>query len=705
MKIVERNEKSLAVKNPELAKQWHPTKNGDLTPNGVTTGSSRKVWWICAKGHEWEVAVAKRSSGSGCPYCAGQRAIVGENDLATLNPELAKQWHPTKNDDLTPKKVMPHTNKKVWWQCEKGHEWEASVSKRTMGRGCPYCANKRVCVDNSLQSLKPELVKQWHPTLNGERTPNDVTPGSDKNAWWLCEKGHEWEAIIYSRSEGNSCPYCSGRYAIKGENDLATLNPKLAKQWHPTKNGKTTPCDVTTGSEKRIWWVCEKNSKHEWKAVVSSRSNGCGCPYCANQLVCDDNCLQTLNPELAQQWHPTKNGSKTPNNVVADSNEKVWWLCEKGHEWKAIIKDRNSKGIGCPVCNGESQTSFPEQAIYFYLKGVFDDTISGEKYDGKWELDVFVPSLNLGIEYDGIYYHKNKKKSDLAKEKYILNAGVRFLRVIETEKHAKKCVLENGAIHCSSTPTDSQLGDVIQMIFFYISENITKQTYSVNINIKEDRAKVFDLYIKSEKKKSLLAINPKLAEQWHPTKNLITPDMVKPNSDKRVWWLCEKGHEWEAQIKGRTKGNNCPYCANQLVCDDNSLQTTNPELAKQWHPTKNGSKTPNDVVAGSNKNAWWLCEKGHEWEATIINRSKRKGTGCPYCAGVRVSADNCLQILNPELAKQWHPTLNGERTPNDVTIGSDKKVWWLCEKGHEWEASIINRSKGTGCPYCAGKRK
>ena len=141
--------------------------------------------------------------------------------------------------------------------------------------------------------------------------------------------------------------------------------------------------------------------------------------------------LQVLKPDVAKQWHSTKNGDLTPNDVTLGSNKRVWWQCERNHEWEAVIFTR-ARGIGCPICNQGKQTSFPEQAIYFYLKNVFSDTLSRYKFD-KWEVDIFVPSLNLGIEYDGIYYHKNRKEADRKKEEYITSKGIYLLRVKETE--------------------------------------------------------------------------------------------------------------------------------------------------------------------------------------------------------------------------------------------------------------------------------
>jgi len=272
---------SLLRNNPKLAKEWHPSKNGSLTPVDLTLGSNKKVWWICSKGHEWQARVTDRNyRKTGCPYCSGYRVCI-DNCLDTINPTLASQWHPAKNDPLTPKDVTPGSTKRVWWTCTKGHEWEAVVNKRNRGTGCPYCAGRAVGADNYLQTINPELAQQWHPTKNGRLTPKDVTPNSDKKAWWVCAKGHEWQATISNRNRGRGCPYCAGR-AVCDDNCLETVNPSLAAEWNPQKNGSLTPSDVTPGSSKRVWWQCEK--KHEWEAYIHSRSTGYGrCPYCSGR--------------------------------------------------------------------------------------------------------------------------------------------------------------------------------------------------------------------------------------------------------------------------------------------------------------------------------------------------------------------------------------------------------------------------------------
>ncbi|MCL2564515.1 MAG: zinc-ribbon domain-containing protein [Defluviitaleaceae bacterium] len=554
--------------------------------------------------------------------------------------------------------------------------------------------------EDSLAIQNPELSKQWHPIDNGNLTPNDVSVGSSKKVWWVCDKGHKWDAAVRHRVNGSGCPYCSGR-RVQEHNSLQALNPELARQWHPVNNGNLTPDNVTTGSKQKVYWLCEKG--HEWEATIQSRAKyGNGCPFCVGRRVCSDNSLQALNPELAMQWHPTKNGAISPNDVTVSSNRKVWWHCTQGHEWESVIYSRN-RSLSCPICTQGRQSSFPEQALYFYFKNVFNDTESRYKYKDKWEIDIFIPSLNMGIEYDGVYYHKNKETRDLKKEKYITAEGVYLLRVKETEDKTKEYTMVENVIYCNESPSDPQLNKIIKMCFCYTHKNISDAFHIANVDVSRDRALIYDLYIKSEETYSLSLKRPKLANQWHPIRNLgMKPSMIKAGSKKKVWWQCEKGHEWEETVSNRVANRNCPYCSGRRAYLDNCLQTINPRLSSQWHPANNGSLAPDNVTPSSNKKVWWQCEKGHEWQESIANRTK--GSGCPFCAGKRASIENCLQTLNPNLAKEWHPIKNETLTTYDVTVGSGKKVWWQCEKGHEWEAIVNSRTKGNGCPFCSGWR-
>ncbi len=205
------------------------------------------------------------------------------------------------------------------------------------------------CIENN----KSGLLLEWDDTANGEMTPKMVAYGSGKKVWWRCEKGHTWQAVINSRSNGSGCPVCAGKVVLNGYNDLATELPELAQQWHPSQNAPLTPSQVTRGSHRLVWWRCKKG--HEWQANVSSRTlEQTGCPYCANRKVLAGfNDLATQEPKIAQQWHPTLNGSLMPEQVTAGSKRKVWWICSEGHVWKAVVFSRTgSRKTGCPVCAG-----------------------------------------------------------------------------------------------------------------------------------------------------------------------------------------------------------------------------------------------------------------------------------------------------------------------------------------------------------------
>eukprot|EP00128_Syssomonas_multiformis_P003578 Colp12_sorted_trinity150504_noHs@2 len=175
---------------------------------------------------------------------------------------------------------------------------------------------------------------------------------------------------------------------------------------------------------------------------------------------------------------------------------------------------------------------------------------------------------------------------------------------------------------------------------------------------------------------------PEVIRQWHPEKNLLRPEGLTPFSKKKIWFICDEGHEWVTHLYQRTRrGDGCPTCNRKRVTSTNTLLAKCPKVAAEWHPTKNGEVTTKDVAHGSGRKVWWQCGQGHEWEAHIIRRTHAT-TGCPECAHARrVGAPKVTQSLlnaHPNLAQQWHPTKNGVLTPDAVSRASDKKVWWQC---------------------------
>ncbi|MBQ9977770.1 MAG: hypothetical protein IJP21_04195 [Clostridia bacterium] len=541
----------LQTVNPILAKEWNYEKNGELKPENFSANSTEKVWWKCEKKHEWQATINNRNNGRGCPYCSSKKILKGYNDLQTANPIVSKEWNYQKNNGLTPENVTPNSSKKVWWKCAKGHEWQARVDSRNNGNGCPYCSGLFVVKgENDLPTIVPTLAKEWNYEKNGNLKPEYFAANSNKKVWWKCSKGHEWQATINSRNKGNGCPYCSGRYTVKGENDLQTVNPILAKEWNYEKNGNLNPESFLANSHEKVWWKCAKG--HEWQATIGSRNTGIGCPYCSGRYtVKGENDLQTVNPILAKEWNYEKNGGLKPENIMANSNITVWWKCHKGHEWRAKISNRNN-GRGCPICNSERNTSFPEYALVYYLEKYGLEVVHSYREKG-YELDVYIPLIKTAIEYDGYYWHKNKAEKDLEKNQKCKKDGIKLYRIRENLPK-----LNDSSIDYVVRKDQKDLPKILEEVLSEITRT------SVDVNLERDTIAIDNLREYTEKANSLLFSNPQVAKEWNYEKNgNLKPEHFAANSNKKVWWKCEKGHEWQAAIYHRNKGRGCPICAKE----------------------------------------------------------------------------------------------------------------------------------------------
>jgi len=436
---------SLATKKPELAAEWHPFRNGSLTPESIVAGSHDAVWWKCdvADDHEWQNSPNRRSAGDregGCPFCAG-RKVSSTNRLSEHFPDIAAQWHPTKNGTVLPSDVTAGTDDIFWWKCDVAddHEWKARVEPRTRrGDGCPFCAGQKVSVSNSLPALYPDVAAQWHPTLNGSLKPEGFTAGSSKKVWWKCDVAddHEWECIIFDRTMGNGsgCPCCGGEKASV-TNSLASLSPELSKEWHPTKNGDLTPDGIPNGSGKRVWWACPVAPDHVWSTILATRSiAGTGCPFCAGKRLSVTNALSNF-ADVAAEWHPTRNQDVTPDHIVHGETTKRWWRCsiDPSHEWDATPSARTWSGTGCPLCT-LTPRSAQEIRLAYELSAVIDFDLDQHKVrvNGRLrDVDIVIEPLRLIVEFDGAYWHRNKHDKDAEKTALLEAENWSVIRVRE----------------------------------------------------------------------------------------------------------------------------------------------------------------------------------------------------------------------------------------------------------------------------------
>ena len=551
----------LKTKRPDLAEEWDYDKNTSIKPDEIPEFYAKKVWWKCKEGHSWQATPNNRSR-TGCPYCAKIAIARGVNDFASENPELLLEWDFAKNK-CDPYKIARGSEKKVWWKCKEGHSWQAIVNSRVRGRGCPYCTNKKVLVGyNDLFTTRPELKDEWDYELNKNVSPLKVTAGSNKKVWWKCKYcGKSWQAIIYARKNGNGCPDCS---AIRGaqirlqtmasKNPLFEHFPDLRDEWDDEKNKKIDISTLTVFSNKEVWWKCKKG--HSFKCSITSRtSRNVGCPYCHGQKVLTgENDLQTLNPKLAEEWDYEKNYPLTPSDVFSCADKHVWWKCQIcGNSWKAKINNR-AHGRGCPACNNNG-TSFVEQTLFYYVKKIYPNAENRYMLDGT-ELDIFIPELNVAIEYDGAFYHsiKGSDEREAKKDIFCKENGIKLIRLREKPlEHTDNAI----NLSCDCTSWNS-LEDTSRDLLKYlnISEN-------VDISIKRDYEAILQSKVSLIKENAFGKSHPELLLEWDYEKNTpLLPDYFSSGSSVKVWWKCKEGHSWQTTISNRCRGSGCKECYN-----------------------------------------------------------------------------------------------------------------------------------------------
>lgn len=344
----------IATTHPHIAAEWNPEKNGDKLPEHYTKGADVYVWWMCSKCcYEWEALLYSRTSKkpTGCPCCAGNILVVWKNDLQTVNPTLAKQWNSTKNKGLRACDVAANDNRKAWWTDELGHSWEASIASRNAGKGCPYCANRLLLRGfNDLATRNPALADEWDDEENKPLTARDVIYGTHDYAWWKCKLGHSWRAQVSNRANGTGCPYCEHKVVSPGETDLATVRPDIADAWDYEQNYPLTPDRVAAWSKLYVWWLCDKCGL-SYNTAIASRRNADSCPHChGKRPIPGKTDFASVHPELLDDWDDEQN-ALPPTAYTYGSDKYVWWHCERGHSWQAMIYDRHKGGL-CPYCTG-----------------------------------------------------------------------------------------------------------------------------------------------------------------------------------------------------------------------------------------------------------------------------------------------------------------------------------------------------------------
>ncbi len=552
-----------------------------ITPNG---SKQRIIKCRCSCGKEFSIRLVSALKSKKCQECRNKerrKDLTGKRFGKLVVLSMA-------DDYVSP---SGHRLSKCSCLCDCGKKTVVFMSDLITGstRSCG-------CEHNSKGLLKdyPELVRKYDYVKNGELGIDfqTLTARSSKKVWWKCEKcGLSWYATIASQNDKiqHGCPYCAKMRGRLEKTDQKTISSRTRAEWNPKKR------------------------------VIKGKTD-----------------LATLFPDIAAEWNYSKNGTLTPGEVSSKSGSKVWWKCKEGHEWQAKISNRTTKGSGCPKCNIETATSFCEQAVFYYIKKLFPDAINSD-YHLDIEVDIYIPSINTAIEYDGEAWHSAEKrvKNDEKKNSICAEAGVRLIRIREPKlPDIRNCIVINRSDSTTSKSLDKAIVELIAAL----------GGAAIEVNTDADTGFILQQIATKKYENSLSKCFPEVAAEWHPTKNgNLTPDEIDKASRRKVWWLGKCGHEWQAVVGDRTRpikqGKNgrtkkpygCPFCSGKrMLVGFNDLESRFPEVAAEWHPTKNGGLKPSDIMPGSKKKIWWLGRCGHEWQATP---NKRCGSDrqCPIC--------------------------------------------------------------------------
>lgn len=683
-----------------------------------------------------------------------QGKSLNNYNLATQYPEVVADWDYALNE--LPSAFAPFSNKYAHWVCHKcGHKWRTKIINRThplTSSGCPQCGKQQSLrtrltpePGKSVGDLHPELVDQFHPTMNQGKSLYQVKPSSSEWFWWICLVCHEkYEQMVQrkvgtKKRKGTGCPYCEGK-KVGHFNNLAYLYPELADEWAECNDRRAN--EVLPGSDYRAHWQCSF-CNHPWEATVSNRTGlQSGCPRCHLYGV---------------------------------------------SKWQLQIFDY-------------LRTIFPEAAL---CAKPLQDSVGDSS---KLEADILLSKSKVVIEVDGYLYHRDKVNEDRSKNAAFEKNGYRVLRVrahplskiseldlvvhphqpIEDfMPHVLRTISKLTGITCSGEGIP--LKSVQDLCREYLWEHSLAfkypslaSEYAESNPIPVDRIMAgsneivlwngkcgheWPASVSSRTKQgqgcavcarkvviwetSLASNFPAVAELWDYSRNGdVTPEQVTSNSGLRFYWICPNGHSSFASVQSKVRPwkrnpespryrevNDTKYYYGCKKCytayrattewSENakerrhttylrklpyheSLEAVHPGVAALWDYTGNQGLLPSQVRATSSKRVAWVCPKGHQSLAEVREKVASQGR-CAECLRENrtsprrtISPSESLAALYPDIAIQFENGGNAPLTSDSVSPRSGKRAYFMCPKGHLAYVEIKTRVRNGGrCKQCS----
>ena len=291
---------------------------------------------------------------------------------------------------------------------------------------------------NDLATLRPEIAAAI--TTDSPHQAKELLPYSRSEIRVRCPSCGKERITKPCTIAGATCRTCSmdaarARATLPPENSLSHRFPSIASQVSPSS--PLQPHEVSAFSTKELLWSCENGEEHEYSMRVHNKTYGNqGCPYCrGTQVLPGFNDVATLDPEAASLFSPAS--PVKPEEVTLRSGRRALFTCPAGHEWESVIFNI-TRGSRCPRCSYEDGGSKGERELYDYVLSLgVEAERSNRSLLGGREVDVYVESHGVALEYNGEYWHREGVMKEIGyharKERDLATLGITLLHVWEGE--------------------------------------------------------------------------------------------------------------------------------------------------------------------------------------------------------------------------------------------------------------------------------
>lgn len=567
-----------------------------------------------------------------------------------ITVRLLQEWHPSKNVGLDPIGLTRFSFKKVWWKCRKcGGEWEARISARSVGRGCPFCANLKASPVNCLAKHCPDISADWDKLRNATLTPKDVTPGSAKKVWWICSNGHRQYVSVRYRTQ-SGCLECRKQGKL---NKLRAEGDHLAAK----KGGRVLQL-IKEGRIYKLELECDK--EHKWWTRLDRLRHNTWCKVCVHKAL-------AFTIKDAKKLAATY-GGECLSTEYNNSTTPLIWRCKLGHTWESTYSNVAAGGWCRHCASGKS-----ERICRALFKATFGNDFNKQR--PKWligpsgsplELDGYAQTLGIAFEFQG---HQHTKKHDY------FDKTVTSFEKRKMYDQVKSALCRQKGVKLFQIFPFEDISDLRRQLLREakrLNIKLPKNPSTVSVSGAETASPDMTLRMLKAAKNARLKLHTDYCSDANQ------PILVE----------CEDGHKWNTNIHRIEKGQHCRVCAGLVRLDLRDI--------KDW-ARKRGWTCLSKSYLDSRSNLTWKCSKGHIWEASWSNVSKKnRPTGCPECAGKR--RHTISEMHSFAASRGW-------RCLSTNYVNKDAHLIWQCAKGHKWSVSYGNVKTYKDCPHCTGYAK